>query len=259
MACTRVEIEGNIARLIFSRPAVLNALNVALLREAAAHLDALRQRDDIHALVITGEGRGFCAGADLSEAAGKREEGGAVDQQIAHYMDVYGNPLVEAILGFPAPVVCAVNGPAVGGGAGIALAADIVVAARSAYFLIVQPARLGLVPDLGATWLLQRLLGRARALGIALLGEKVSAEQAQQWGMIWRCVADDALLPNAMTLAAQLAQSAPGVVQATRELNDSSTRAGLVEQMKQERERQVVLCRSAAFRDGVARFRTTSR
>lgn len=254
MACTRVQIDGGIARLTFSRPEVLNALNVELLAEAAAHLRDLRRREDIRALVITGAGRGFSAGADLSAAAHWQEGHGPLDQQIARYMDEYGNPLVEALLGFPTPVVAAVNGPAVGGGAAIALAADVVVAARSAYFLIVQPARLGLVPDLGATWLLQRLVGRARALAIALLAEKVSAEQAQTWGMIWRCVADDALLPEAMAMAAQLAQMAPAVVQATRELNDAATRTELVQQMKQERERQVVLSRSHAFRDGVAGF-----
>lgn len=259
MACTRLEIDGGVARLTFARPEVLNALNVALLREAAAHLDAVRRRDDVRALVITGAGRGFSAGADLSAVADWREEQGAIEQQVAHYMDAYGHPLIEAILDFPAPVVCAVNGPAVGGGAAIALAGDIVVAAQSAYFLIVQPARLGLVPDLGATWFLQRLVGRARALGIALLGEKVSAEQAQQWGMIWRCVADDALLAVAMALAAQLAQTAPGVVRATRELNDAATRAELVQQMKEERERQVVLSQSPVFRAGVAGFRTTAR
>jgi len=254
MGCTALEIHDGIARLSFSRPEVLNALNVELLTEAVACLTELRQRDDVGAVVITGEGRGFSAGADLSLAGQQLGTDASVAQQVGYYMDNYAHPLVEAIFTFPAPVVAAVNGPAVGGGAGIALAADIVIAARSAYFMIVQPARLGLVPDLGATWLLQRLVGRARALGVSLLGERINAEQAERWGMIWKCVDDETLLPQAMAVASRLTQIPRLTLQATRELTDTATRLELFEQMKRERDRQLELCSSAFFGDAVAAF-----
>jgi 2-(1,2-epoxy-1,2-dihydrophenyl)acetyl-CoA isomerase len=254
MACTALEIHDGIARLSFSRPEVLNALNVELLTEAVARLTELRRRDDVGAVVITGQGRGFSAGADLSLAGQQLGTDASVAQQVGYYMDNYAHPLIEAILTFPRPVVAAVNGPAVGGGAGIALAADIVLAARSAYFMIVQPARLGLVPDLGATWLLQRLVGRARALAASLLGERISAEQAEQWGMIWKCIDDEALLPQAMAVASQLAYIPALTVQATRELIDAATRLEPLEQMKRERDRQLELCGSAFFGDAVAAF-----
>jgi 2-(1,2-epoxy-1,2-dihydrophenyl)acetyl-CoA isomerase len=254
MGCTALEVQDGIARLSLSRPKVLNALNVELLTEAVACLTELRQRDDVGAVVITGEGRGFSAGADLSLAGQQLGTDASIAQQVFYYMDNYAHPLIEAILTFPRPVVTAVNGPAVGGGAGIALAADIVLAARSAYFMIVQPARLGLVPDLGATWLLQRLVGRARALGVSLLGERISADQAEQWGMIWKCVDDETLLSQATAVASRLAQIPRLTLQATRELTDAATRLEPLEQLKRERDRQLELCGSAFFGAAVTAF-----
>src|SRR6478609_1892572 len=180
----RTTLQDGVATLTLDRPHALNALSLALITDLAAALRSSAGHEGTRAIVLTGAGRAFSAGGDIGwfgEAlAGGREH---AQSEIAGYMESEGNPLTLAIAGCRVPVVCAVNGPCVGGAVGIALAADVVIAARSAYFLVPQVPQLGAVPDLGATWMLSRLLGRSRALGIALLGERIDAAQAEQWGL----------------------------------------------------------------------------
>src|SRR5271155_3382657 len=171
------------------------------MHEEVRHALENLNRGDARVLILSGAGRGFCAGQDLADTA---EEPGAGGLDVCDSMEKYYKPLVLALHRLPMPVIAAVNGVAAGAGANIALACDLVVATRSASF-VQAFCRLGLIPDSGGTWNLPRLVGSARALGLTLLGDKVSAEQAAAWGMIWRCV-DDAEFPAAVNaLAAQLA------------------------------------------------------
>jgi 2-(1,2-epoxy-1,2-dihydrophenyl)acetyl-CoA isomerase len=200
MAYQHVRLElsrAAVATLTLARPETLNALSartVAELREAVTEAADSGAR----CLLLTGEGRGFSSGADLAGSGGLPEDAGEA-------LEKGFNPLVEALFALPIPVVAAVNGPAAGAGCSLALAADIVIAARSAYFLQAF-VNIGLVPDAGATWLLPRLAGRARAMEMMMLGERVSAEQARDWGLIARVVEDEFLAEEAVALATRLAQ-----------------------------------------------------
>jgi len=191
-----VASDGAVTTLTLSRPERLNALTPAMLDALrAAMADAVAQ--GARALVLTGEGRAFSSGADLAADGGMPQDLGAI--LAAHY-----NPLARAMADLPVPLVTAVNGPAVGAGMGFALSGDIVVAARSAYFMLAF-ANIGLVPDAGASWMVARAVGRPRAMELALLGEQVMAEQALAMGLINRVVEDDLVLAEAQTLAAKLA------------------------------------------------------
>src|SRR5262245_60996219 len=197
----RLEIEAGVATLTLHRPDRLNSFTVAMHEEVQAALAQLRADRNVRCLVLTGAGRGFCAGQDLSDRA---VAPGQSPKDLGMSIEKYYIPLVQALRKMPLPVVAAVNGVAAGAGANIALACDLVIAARSASF-IQSFAKIGLVPDSGGTWLLPKLVGNARALGMALLGDKLPAEQAQAWGLIWQCVDDAELLPLVKKVAAQLA------------------------------------------------------
>ena len=185
-------------RLItLNRPERLNALTVEMADALSAALDAAAADRGCRAVVLTGAGRGFCAGQDLTAIQGM------TSAEIAALLDHY-NPLIRKLRALPMPVVCAVNGVAAGAGANLALACDIVLAAQSATF-VQAFARIGLIPDCGGTWILPRLVGPARARALAMLAEPVPAETAAQWGMIWQAVADDRLMHEAHALAARLA------------------------------------------------------
>jgi len=196
------DTDAGIARLTFNRPERLNSFNTDMHAEVRAALAAV-PASGARVLVITGAGRGFCAGQDLNDRA-VAPGGGAPD--LGESIEKNYKPLVLALRELPLPVIAAVNGVAAGAGANIALACDLVVAARSASF-VQAFAKLGLVPDSGGTWFLPRLIGPARALGLALLGEKLPAEQAAAWGLIWRCV-DDAGLPAVVDSLARLRAAA---------------------------------------------------
>lgn len=193
---------GSVARIRINRPNVLNALDRPTLEELIAALDQVRDEGRARALILTGEGRAFCAGVDLA-AAGltDRRAGAAPDSGLV--LESHFNPLVERLVALPVPIVSAVNGPAAGGGCSLALAGDIVLAARSAYFLQAF-VNLGLVPDVGSTWLLPRLIGKARAQAMMMLAERIPAETAESWGMIHRAVDDDVLAAEAEAMAARL-------------------------------------------------------
>jgi len=243
------EISGGIARLTLNRPERLNSFTADMHAEVRAALGSVRE-SAARVLVITGAGRGFCAGQDLNDRA--VVPGGAPPDLAASIEQNY-KPLVLTLRSLPLPVIAAVNGVAAGAGANIALACDLVIAARSASF-VQAFAKLGLVPDSGGTWFLPRLIGTARALGLALLGEKLTAEQAAGWGLIWRCV-EDGELPGAVEELARQLAAAPtrGLARTKQAIYEGLTRT-LPQQLDVERDYQGELGRSADYAEGVAAF-----
>lgn len=189
-------IDENIARLTLNRPDKLNSFTTVMHAEVQEALGRVRS-SGARVLLLTGAGRGFCAGQDLGDRA---VAPGAQPVDLGDSIEKYYKPLVLSLQALPMPVIAAVNGVAAGAGANIALACDLVVAARSASF-VQSFAKLGLIPDSGGTWILPRLVGNARALGMTLLGERISAEQAAAWGLIWQCVADAELGATVEALA----------------------------------------------------------
>jgi 2-(1,2-epoxy-1,2-dihydrophenyl)acetyl-CoA isomerase len=243
------EIEAGCARLTLNRPDKLNSFNTAMhaeVREALARLT----REGARVLVLSGAGRGFCAGQDLGDRA---VSPGAKGVDLGDSIEKNYKPLILALRALPMPVIAAVNGVAAGAGANIALACDIVIAARSATF-IQSFGKLGLVPDSGGTWTLPRLVGPARALGLAMLGDKLPAEQAAQWGLIWKCVDDAELAPAVDALARQFAQAPTRGLARTKEAIYASGLRTLAEQLDVERDLQRELGWSADYAEGVAAF-----
>ena len=243
------DVSAGVARLTFNRPERLNSFNTAMHEEVHAALAAVKTAG-ARVLVITGAGRGFCAGQDLNDRA--VAPGGAAPD-LAASIEKHYKPLILALRELPLPVIAAVNGVAAGAGANIALACDLVIAARSASF-VQAFAKLGLVPDSGGTWFLPRLVGSARALGLALLGEKLSAEQAAAWGLIWRCVEDTEFAPVVESLALQLAAAPTRGLARTKQAIYEGMNRTLREQLDIERDYQGELGRSADYAEGVAAF-----
>jgi 2-(1,2-epoxy-1,2-dihydrophenyl)acetyl-CoA isomerase len=249
-ATVLVEHNGGVTRLTLNRPDRLNSFNVEMHEALAAAVDAAAKDEACRAVLLTGAGRGFCAGQDLSD---RQVKPGAAPSDLGHTIGTYYNPLVRRLRGLPKPVVVAVNGVAAGAGANLALHGDIVLAARSAKF-IQAFSKIGLLPDSGGTWLLPRMLGEARGRALALLGEAISAEQAQAWGLIWKVVEDDALMSEASALASQLAggptQSYAAIKHAMLEAQTNT----LDQQLDIERELQRQLGFSPDYAEGVAAF-----
>ena len=249
-------LQDGVATLILNRPDSLNSFNEAMhreVRDALGQVEQARRDDECRALLITGNGRGFCAGQDLSDRAVSPEAGADAAPDLGYSIETHYNPLVRTLTALPLPVICAVNGVAAGAGANIALACDLVIAARSAKF-IQAFCKLGLVPDSGGTWQLPRLVGMARAKGLAMLGDKLSAEQAADWGLIWQVVDDDALRGTATDLARHLAtQPTRGLALIKQALNDS-TGNDLDTQLDLERDLQRQAGRSKDYREGVSAF-----
>lgn len=243
------EIDAGLARLTLNRPDKLNSFNTAMHAEVRDALGRLT-REGARVLVLSGAGRGFCAGQDLGDRA-VAPGGKGVD--LGESIENNYKPLVLGLRALPMPVIAAVNGVAAGAGANIALACDIVIAARSATF-IQSFGKLGLVPDSGGTWTLPRLAGNARALGLALLGDKLPAEQAAQWGLIWKCVDDAELAGTVDALAKQLAQAPTRGLARTKEAIYASGQRSLAEQLDAERDFQRELGWSGDYAEGVAAF-----
>jgi 2-(1,2-epoxy-1,2-dihydrophenyl)acetyl-CoA isomerase len=243
-------VEDGLARLTLNRPDKLNSFTVAMHLEVHAALDAAAADPQVRALVLTGAGRGFCAGQDLGDRA---VSGGTVKPDLGESIEKYYGPLVRRLRAMPKPVVCAVNGVAAGAGANIALACDIVVAVHTAKFI--QPfSKLGLVPDAGGTWALPQLVGRARAMGLALLGDALSAEQAEQWGLIWKCVPAEAFESTVTAIARQLANGPTLGLARTKQAIDAAATNTLHEQLNLERDFQRELGYSADYAEGVSAF-----
>jgi len=248
------EVTSGVARLTLNRPDRLNSFNTDMHAEVRAALASLG--DDAggtpkaRVLIVTGAGRGFCAGQDLGDRS-VAPGGKAVD--LGDSIEKHYKPLILTLRNLPMPVIAAVNGVAAGAGANIALACDLVIATRSASF-VQAFSKLGLIPDSGGTWFLPRLVGTARAMGLAFLGEKLSAEQAAQWGLLWRCVEDGEFKGVVDTLAGQLA-AAPtrGLARTKQALYESWSRS-LEQQLDVERDYQRELGNSADYAEGVAAF-----
>jgi 2-(1,2-epoxy-1,2-dihydrophenyl)acetyl-CoA isomerase len=238
-----------VARLTLNRPDRLNSFTVEMHQEVAAAL-AQVEAGGARVLLLTGAGRGFCAGQDLSDPSVAPGGAGA---DLGAAIDEHYNPLVRRLIALPMPVICAVNGVAAGAGANIALCADIVIAARSAKF-IQSFANIGLVPDSGGTWVLPRLVGQARAMGLALTGQPVSAEQAEAWGMIWKAVDDADLAAEAAALAERFAAAPTQGLTATKRALHAAFTADLDAQLDLERDLQRALGATADYHEGVAAF-----
>jgi 2-(1,2-epoxy-1,2-dihydrophenyl)acetyl-CoA isomerase len=243
---------GAVRTLTLNRPQALNAFTQAMHEELRAALDAAVADSAVRCLVLTGAGRGFCAGQDLADPmVAPRQDGEAAD--IGDAIERYYKPLALRIRSMPVPVIAAVNGVAAGAGANLALGCDLVVAARSASF-IQAFSKIGLVPDCGGSWLLPRLVGRAQALGLALLGDKLPAEEAKALGLIWRCVDDATLGDEVQALAARLAAMPTAALAATREAIDAAQRLSYAEALDHEGAWQRRLGRAHDYQEGVAAF-----
>ena len=241
---------GGIARVTLNRPERLNSFTAKMHGELRDALAKVRADTTARVLLITGAGRGFCAGQDLSDRA---VAPGDAPVDLGASIEANYRPLVLALQSFPMPVVCAVNGVAAGAGANIALACDLVIAAKSASF-IQAFCKIGLLPDSGGTYFLPRLVGTARAMGLSLLGDKLPAQQAADWGLIWKCVDDADLASTVDALLAQLAQAPTRGLVATRRALHASSSATLEAQLDLERDLQRELGNSADYREGVAAF-----
>lgn len=246
----RLATADAVATITLDRPERLNAAPPVMAGEIVAALgEALAA--GARALVITGAGRAFCSGADL---AGGRDRGQGLGGAAARAsLEGHYNPMMRALADLPIPIVCAVNGPAAGIGCSIALAGDFVLAGRSAYFLQAF-VNIGLVSDGGATWTLPRLIGKARATEMMLLGERIGAEKAEQWGLIHRAVDDEALLEEAGALAGRLVAGPTLAIGLMRRAIGSALEASYAEAMQAEAENQEIAGDSADAREGAIAF-----
>jgi 2-(1,2-epoxy-1,2-dihydrophenyl)acetyl-CoA isomerase len=241
-----VESCAGYRRITLNRPERLNALTVEMAGALMAALDAAEADPNCRALLLTGAGRGFCAGQDLTAIADARPA------DVGALLEQY-NPLIRKLRALPIPVVCAVNGVAAGAGANLALACDIVLAARSAAF-VQAFAKIGLVPDCGGTWFLPRLVGAARARALAMLAEPLPAETAAEWGLIWRALADEELIPEAEALAARLATQATTALALTKHALDIAETNSLDAQLDLERDLQVAAAATPDYAEGLRAF-----
>jgi 2-(1,2-epoxy-1,2-dihydrophenyl)acetyl-CoA isomerase len=239
--------DGAVATITLNRPDVLNALDDAITRALLAAIERAADDDTVRAVVVTGAGRGFSSGADLASVT----PDAVID--LGRLLRERYHPLILAMRRMPKPVICAVNGAAAGAGMSIALAGDIVLAARSAYF-VQAFSKIGLVPDAGSTWLLPRLIGESRARALAMLGERLDAEAAQRIGLVWEVHDDAALLPAARRLAAQLAGRPTRALALIKEALDGTMERALDEQLEREASLQTLAGRTEDFREGVAAF-----
>ena len=246
----RLDVADGVATLTLNRPDRLNSFTVAMHGEVRMAIDAAAGDSAVRCLVLTGAGRGFCAGQDLSDRA---VAPGAAPVDLGASIENYYKPLLLRLRGLDMPTICAVNGVAAGAGANIPFACDLVFAAKSASF-IQSFSKIALIPDCGGTWWVPRLVGPARAMGLALLGDKLSATQAEEWGLIWRCIEDDELMPTVMTVAKQLAAGPTRGYVRTRQAIERALQLPLAAALDLERDYQRELGASDDFREGVAAF-----
>lgn len=247
--------DGDITVITLDNPGRRNALSRAMQHGLRVLIDEVRSTRSIRAVLLTASGDAFCAGADLAgNAIPEGDEHLARGQATQKVMEQLSNPIVTGLRGLPVPVVAALPGVVAGAGIGIALAADVVIAARSAYFYLPFIPKLGILPDLGTTWFLERLAGRGRATALTLLGGKLGAEQARQWGLVWSCVDDAALQSEALAVARQLARLPAHAALETRRAYEAAGRNDLREQLQYEAERQCELLDRPEFEEGVRAF-----
>jgi 2-(1,2-epoxy-1,2-dihydrophenyl)acetyl-CoA isomerase len=242
--------EAGVATITLNRPEKLNSFTAAMHAELKHAVKRVAEGGTTRCLLLTGAGRGFCAGQDLSDRV---MGAGAAPPDLGHTLSTHYNPLVLSLRALEMPVLCAVNGVAAGAGANLALACDIVLAARSASF-IQAFCKIGLMPDCGGTYFLPRLVGTARAMGLALLGDKLPAEQAADWGLIWKVVDDDKLATESAALARHLAtQPTKGLALIKQALQQSAGNT-IAQQLAIEADLQRAAGKTADYREGVAAF-----
>lgn len=243
-------IESGVASLTLNRPDRLNSFTAEMHEEVQEAFSQIDSDKTVRCMLLTGAGRGFCAGQDLSDrAVAPGEEG--ID--LGASVDKYYNPLIRKINSIPIPVICAVNGVAAGAGANIAIACDVVLAAKSAKF-IESFANIGLIPDSGGTYHLPRLLGQARALGMALTGDPLSAQKAEEWGLIWKSVADEELMNEASKLASKFANGPTQGLAQIKSLIRSSWTRDIVAQTDLERDTMRMLGKTEDYKEAVDAF-----
>ncbi|SMF66246.1 enoyl-CoA hydratase-related protein [Allosphingosinicella indica] len=248
MTYTHIRLDpGKVATITLARPERLNALSAAMIDEITAAVGEVTE-SDARALLITGEGRGFSSGADLAADAGS-----GLPEDVGASLEQHFNPMIEALFALPIPIVTAVNGPAAGAGCSLALAGDIIMAAESAYFLQAF-VNVGLIPDAGANWLLPRLAGRARAMEMMMLGDRIPAATALDWGMINRVVADDALPGEARAMAERLANGPTVALGLIRRIAREAEHSSLSEILAAERAGQKTAGESGDFKRAVFAF-----
>jgi 2-(1,2-epoxy-1,2-dihydrophenyl)acetyl-CoA isomerase len=248
----RIEFRNSIARLTLNHPETLNAVSLQMIRELNAVLDEIEDSDrDARCLLITGEGRGFCAGANLSDP--EKDMGPDSQPDLGAGLEKWYNPFLLRLRDLPMPIVTAVNGPAAGVGMSFALMGDLVLAARSAFFLQAF-RRIGLIPDGGATFILPRMIGFSRAMELSLLGERLPAEKALEWGLINRLYEDNELMPAALELAEALASGPTEALRLIRQAYWKSIDNTYEAQLRLERNFQKQAGQTRDFREGVAAF-----
>jgi len=246
--------KSGVLLLKLNRPEVLNAMNKDLIVGLLETFHETDDDEDVRVIVITGNGRGFCAGADLVDGGWPNEENLSAGQAAGKNMETAFNPLVKAITQSNKPVITAINGIAAGGGVGLALCGDIVIAAKSAKFKLVFGPNLGIISDVGSSWFVPNLIGRARANGMGLLGDDISSEQAKDWGLIWDSVSDEELLPKSLEIAERLANGPIDGLKAIVKAHDNALSTSLNDQLDYERDTQRILLDKKEFKEGVSAF-----
>lgn len=251
---TQTLSDSGVLTICMNRPEVLNSLNRPIVEQLIAAFNAASENDDVRCVIFTGAGRGFCAGADLANGEWPREEGWTPGDVTWHSMEKGYNVLGRALVNCDKPVICAVNGIAAGAGVGLALSADLTIAAKSASFKLVFGPQLGIIPDVGASWHVPQLVGRARANGLAMLGDSLPAEKAEKWGMIWEVVDDETLMEAAMAYGERMAASAITGLKAVSRAHDKAMENSLDAQLDYERDMQGHFCNQPVFFEGVSAF-----
>ncbi|SFN84712.1 2-(1,2-epoxy-1,2-dihydrophenyl)acetyl-CoA isomerase PaaG [Xenorhabdus japonica] len=251
MPIVLTDINTGVLSITLNRPECLNSFNEELHQQLSKAMDIAEQDESVRCVLLTGTGRGFCSGQDLSDRNSIISNGDIPD--LGQSVERYYNPLIRRMTSLPKPIICAINGVAAGAGVSLALACDIVIASRTASF-IQAFCRIGLTPDSGGSWFLPHKIGQARAMGMALLGEKISAEQALDWGMIWQVVKPEELEDKTQELARHLATQPTVALGCTKQATYAAVSNTLDQQLDLERDLQRRCGHSEDFREGISTF-----
>jgi len=246
--------ESGVLLIRLNRPEVLNSMNRDLVMGLLETMNEVNEDPKVRVVVITGNGRGFCAGADLANGGWPEEKNTSPGQAAANNMEIGFNPLVRAITSSDMPVITAINGIAAGGGVGLALSGDLVVAAESAKFKLVFGPQLGIISDVGSSWFVPHLIGRARANGMGLLGEDITAKEAKEWGLIWDYFPDEKFKDSVSVLAERIANGPVVGLKAVVKAHDHAFSTSLDKQLDYERDTQKIFLDREEFREGVKAF-----